>query len=338
MLSRSPQLRRTVRLARLCEAASLLDRGQSGAAESVLLDLNVGFPSRTTRAQGALQDGVLTPQLLTPGLTSLRRREMIEYFTARHATIGPADARTLAYTALFENEPELRDAAQTAIRRTYFESPEMMLATLDMLGRAAPVRSAGLVGMLEAISGARLPDPRDGRFIAEVRRALAERLLDVRPSAVEDQEIDLYAILLATAYRGRDDTSGTEVPIDDADLEAWRVYLRWRERAMSVDAVLPMDPDSGAVHRRVKATLALCPGSMHRFAAVQLGIVESIAAVLAAEHPDREGQVRAFIQRLRIDLAREGQSVLTQIERLERGTLELWILRIEAAVELLEGT
>ncbi|MCK4873954.1 MAG: hypothetical protein KAS72_14630 [Phycisphaerales bacterium] len=321
-------LTRAVRYARLAEAASLMERCDVAAAHDRLGSLDASLAvARPTQHNIAPRDGVLTTELLTPGLSDPIRADRIQVFASRYDVIGLADARTLAAVALTESSESVRAAAQQAVRGSYASSPTMMLALLDQLAKARPQRSPALVRMFEAVTAARLPDARSRDLVAAARLALVQRLLETRPSAVIGGAVDELAAMLAASYHVR---RGGDANPASPEAEAWELFEQWRKRAVDVGATLPGDDTPDQVRRRLAASCELADGSLQRFVALQIAIVEEMAALAVAEHPEQVDAVMAVMHETRRS-THSAQDIVTQVETLERAILRLWLLRVQSA-------
>lgn len=322
------RLRRAVRYARLRAAAEQVARGDLDQARNRLAQIRVELNTQPRPEEPPIRgDGELTTALAMPGLTENRIVDLIRAFAERHPLIGPADARTLATLALAESSLQIRDTAQERIRWDYGDSPNLVLALLDLTAGTRVIRTTGLAETVERITGERLPEPQDDRFLDRLRLALTKHLLELRESAYAGDAVDELAHHLAAAYQAAADREGN---VEAPDVEARRLLELWEQRAAARGAVLPGDPDHTAISRRLAAALRLAPGPMQRFVALQRALLERMAAVVIAESPPNQ---EAVLRVVRSAQARTlaAQSVLTQIEELEHAMLEVMHIRFAAA-------
>jgi len=324
------RLKTAVTCARLRAAAADLINGDTDSCRKRLSDLDIRFttpqPPEPTHVRN---DGTLTVQLLERGITESLKLERLNAFATHNTAIGEADARTLARIALADSSLRLRDAAQQAIRTSFSDSPQMMLAILDLTARVKPVRSPNLVRTLETISASELPDARSGNLIIKARIALAQRLLAVRPSAWSAHAIDELSQMLAEAYHA---SSGASGMAGSPELEALNLFNKWTEYAERISATLPGDNGPAAVRRRLAASRLLADGPLQRFAALQIATLEQITAVAVAELPAQRETILQSLSRTRAAI-QKAQSTPAQIEILEFESL--WMIHelIAAAPE-----
>ncbi len=325
------RLQRAVRYARLRQAAEQIGRGELDAARDRLAALRVELVVRPRPEEPeARNDGELTRTLAVEGLTDARKIDLMRAFAEREPHIGPIDARTLATLAFAESSLPIRDTAQGRIRWDYGDSPHMVQALLDLTAGTRVIRSPGLSETIERITGERLPDTQDDRFLGAMRLALAQHLLEVRASAYHGKAVDELADLLAEAYQaGAGATGNLQAP----EVEAQRLYEQWRDLSAARSARLPGDEDVEAISRRLAAALRLAPGPMQRFVALQRALLEQMAAVVIAESPADEEAVLEILRVARLRLT-QSQGVVAQVEFLERSMLQVMLLRFDAATPL----
>ncbi len=325
------RLQRAVRYARLRQAAEQIGRGDLEAARDRLSALRVELVTRPPAEEPqARNDGELTRTLAVEGLTDARKIDLMRAFAEREPNIGPIDARTLATLAFAESSLPIRDTAQGRIRWDYGDSPHLIQALLDLTAGTRVIRSPGLSETIERITGERLPDAQDDRFLGAMRLALTRHLLDLRASAYHGKAVDELADLLAEAYQA---SAGATGNLQAPEVEGQRLYEQWRALSARRSARLPGDEDAEAISRRLAAALRLAPGPMQRFVALQQALLEQMAAVVIAESPTDEEAVLEIVQLARLRLAR-AQGAVAQIEFLERSMLQVMHRRFLAATPL----
>lgn len=277
------------------------------------------------------RDGEWAERYLAARHNVRERRELLEHLRQRGSRLGPVDAEVLFAEAVLGVPADLRTQAADLVRERGSE-PAMLAGALERLGLLP--RTPHIAGVLETMSGRRLPAVSDPAWPREARRTLVERLIEVLAVEGPMARADQLARLIAESYWGM----ASPTPPTLADRHAERlpavhesasvVRQMWREAAASARARGPGDsplslPD---VDRRHAGRLAVARGPVHQFLVEQISVAELMACVVAGEDPAHVPAVRAILTQLDQE-RRQARTVLDQIEACERAILQLWRVR-----------
>lgn len=227
--------------------------------------------------------------------------------------LGPNDAAALARAAV-KDAPEVRQAASAVLIERFGSGPEVLEAYLAVVDgmETEPL----VVRTVERLAGVSLPKTTGPEAAIAVRRALADRLLDVRPS--DARRLDLaaggYAATLA-ARRG----AVSEVVGGDPVAEAAALASRRLER-------LEGRPVLDELLDRRDRRRGVAEGPSQRLAGELVTLVEAEIEIARLERPDLsealEGLAAEAVRR-----RQRSETSLEQVFEMELVLAELAILR-----------
>ncbi len=349
---------RTARLARLCESAALIRRGEAAQARLSLSAAALGASSDSggggaLGADAAGRDGRWAVQFLAARRNAAERRAALAKLGVESATLGVIDAEVVVEAALVGSPVDVRNAAARIVERHASEAT-VVNALLEQLPSAP--RTALAARLYERAARSTLPPVRDKDWPIAARRALVARLLETLDAGDGLASLDEWAGAIAEAYEGWSPTLSARAAApapsaedEDEALEgggmesaapasARRVAADPAEAAAAVfddlRSEIAATGDAGAVQRlralerRQSARRMLARGPMQRFVAEQTGVLEAMALLAATEEPGLAAPGAAVVDRAE-DERRRAEIVDAQIEATQRAMLELWLLMLD---------
>lgn len=285
---------------------------------------------RAEEPPAELSDGVWAERYLAAKNSPKVRREMIDR-VINGEQIGPTDTEVLVGEAFTGSPPDVRNAAQEAVRK-WSESAATLNAVLERLPRAQ--RTAAVSEFVSAVSSTPLPGFRDPEWPMAARRAVLERLIEAMAAESPRARVDRLSVLLAATYRSM--AAAAPLPPDqrvvrvqpaasDSAAEVWR---RWRALADKVapSSAPPLSLDQ--IERRRVSRKSQARGMVQAFVAEQASIAEMMSYVVVCEQPGQMEQVRLVLSTLASD-RRHATNVLEQIKVAERAMAQLWLIRFQ---------
>lgn len=323
-------------LARINGSAWRLWGGEHAPAAEILkdpardVDAVVAPPSAPAGPPDA-GDGAWAERYLAARRNVPLRLEQLGRLAGRGRAIGPVDAEVLVNEALAGSPNEVRTRAVDLVR-TLADSPAIVNAVLETLPRTPRQVPAGQ--LIAYVCQRRLPMVRDPAWSAAARRALVERLLELRAAEGEHGAIDRLSVLMASAYRELasdaplSEAQRNEASQPPADQSAAAVRARWRDAAGRLPPI-PRAPSTwglDALDRRHAGRVSVARGQVQAFVAEQLGGVEALAFLVAAEQPAHADEIRSILDELEAE-RRAARHVFEQVAALERAATLLWRVR-----------
>ncbi len=331
------RMRAAARLAALHESASWIFRGVSAEGLAVLDRVPTQSGAGTAAVQApvdtSLSDGAWAEKYLGSRSGSKERRDMLTQLLGPRVALGPIDAEVVVSEWGTSASADVRNLT-TQIIRQCADQESMINAMLERLPRV-PATSASQ-SLLELLGAQPLPPPRDPQWKIAARRALVERLLDLRGPAAGRDTIDRLAESLALSYRGiaadapltREQRAARPIPA--AQESAALAFLRLRTQT---DRMIPASPPpmtTTDIERARAARQSQARGPIQAFAAQQSSLAELIAYAAHAEQPSQASAVRETLETLRSQ-RRAAKSVFEQLAETEAAIVKLWLIRLEVA-------
>ncbi|MEM8835485.1 MAG: hypothetical protein AAGD00_06670 [Planctomycetota bacterium] len=317
----------------------LLDEFESDSIRGTSTrDEDPSDPASALTRPGLRPDGEWAARYLNAGRDIAHRIDLLNELADAQDQPGPVDADVLVRAALLATPPEVRRAAARTAE-TFADTPSVIYALLEDLENAPRVRES--TRLIEAITGTRLPDARDEAWAIEARRALLAQtigaLADPRLARADAAAVRIAeslesqrAALDANASGGT--ASDTELDPSDAARRLTEHWLQRAWRSAGEDDVL--GSTRSLVSRRA-ARRAVARGPLQVFAAEYTSLAETIALVVLAEQPTRQGEVRdAYVSYERARAT--APDAPAQCGAAQALIIRLWALRLDATL-VLEG-
>lgn len=358
------RLARVATLARLCEAAARLHRGEAGAGRAILDGLaapieaalaSPGVSATTGSAPDPERDGKWALRFFAARRSANERRRAVAELANSTAALGPIDAETLLDAAVFGSPSDLRLAASRIAERRATDPP-MVNALLELLPRAP--RSDAMSSLVRRATGANLPPTRDLDWPLEARRALVASMLKSLSGASELGALDRLASVIATACAGWADApqdrsasrsagadpsldakqtgaaSGAAQPTRDPATAVERARASLAAELTTFAANHPDRRDVAlaglaAAHRRHEARRSLAEGPAQAFEAGLLGAADVLALLVQAERPESDQAAAAALANLAA-ARRACEDVYESLDATMTAVGRLWALRLGA--------
>lgn len=362
------RLARVATLARLCEAAARLHRGEAGAGRAILDGLaapveaalaSPGASAATGAVADPERDGKWALRFFAARRSANERRRAVAELANSTAALGPIDAETLLDAAVFGSPSDVRLAASRIAERRATD-PSMVNALLELLPRAP--RSDAMSSLVRRATGGNLPTMRDRDWPLEARRALVASMLKSLSGASELGALDRLASVIATACAGWADApqdrsasrSAGADPSPDAKQAgaapgaAGGAAQPTRDPATAVErarAALAAElttfaanhPDRrdvalaglAAAQRRHEARRSLAEGPAQAFEAGLLGAADVLALLVQAERPESDQAAAAALANLSA-ARRASEDVYESLDATMTAVGRLWALRLGA--------
>lgn len=202
--------------------------------------------------------------------------------------------------------------------------------------------------LVSSASFSRLPSIRSPSWRVAARRALVERLLQLLAESGELSGVDNVSTMLAESYARRVATfsfnsrpepakhgepevappteSATNVAPLETSARLYRLRLEHEAREKAPTGREPMT--LGQISSRHESRSKVASGRIQAFAAEQATSFELLAYITTAEHPDAAGHIAAILDETNI-ARRKASHIASQLEAVERGTLRVWLIRME---------
>jgi len=343
-------------LARLNEAASLLEQGETVAADEVMqwieqvrasgsifdgvsrLSSPRGpFGSGIHRAPGQAigQDGVWAQAYQQIGTNAEERIKLLRALRSTAGTdLGPTDAATFVREVYRATPLEVRTMAQS-IAMEFRLGPIVAQHMLDQLPDA--VHNEGTSEFLGRFIGRSLPPVRSERWKIEARLLMTEHCLSLLDSM--EVTIDRAADIIADAVASQGPTVDRELvlrarglsPAEAAEL----VRTSWYESARNVVAAEPVPSDVATLDRRHRSRKALAIGPIQSFVASRLGHMELFAFLVSAEQPGLRVTLSSLLT-ASSDRRAQMTDALQQAIEIERVMAQLHSLRMQQTAATME--
>lgn len=339
-------LMRSATLARLNTAAMLLWAGADDQSAKLLEKLDeAGALVASSAADQAkpLDDGATDGswglQYLAAGARVGDRIRLLQELSRTGAKLGRVDADVLVSDAVRGSPSQVRYAAREAVLQ-FAQSPAVVHSLLEESPRMAKTNDNA--DLVMRISLGRLPALADPSWRPTVRRLLVERLLEMLASTGEDAVIDRLADAISREYDARvaGAPGGAARPATDANgkqpparspVETSAAHRAVWERAAAAATPTGREPESlDRIRRRAAGRDAVADGLVQQFAANQVAAFELMALVVANEMPPRSADVKAVLEKVNAD-RRGADHIFRQIESVERGMAQLWLIRMGGA-------
>jgi hypothetical protein len=326
---------RAVAWSRLSEAAAWISVGDPARVAPLVADPG-GEARRAARPTtvavdplGGGNDGAWAVLYLSQSTSVQKRLDMLKQ--AKDAgSLTALECEVVAGDSIRGLPTSVRNAAIEVVRR-HRDLPAMLNAVLNL----APLIPATIEysSMIEDLTAAKLPPPRDGSWRAAARRALVERLLELAVGRGEHGAIDAMAALLGVSWRERvaafGGADGIAAPTDGPGLlrlaETYRA--RWEQEAARVAPGAGAPSTLGEIRRRGAGRAAVATSAVQRFVGEQSTVVELMGYVLISEDASRAARVREILDAW-TKARREAKHVLEQAAAAEGAMLRLWTLRL----------
>ena len=237
--------------------------------------------------------------------------------------LGPKDAEALVRAVYHSSWEDVRKLAQSVVVERFTTGANVALQMLDQFpGASASQRTAETIGRF---TGRLLPRGRSESWAIDARLSLVEHALSLQrlgPGRIDQQTAAVVESYLnrQAAMRPRgssSDTAGTAHGVAQGLLKAWR------DRAALARVADPVPGDLNELQRRHAARLRLTQGSLQRFVATQVGLLEMMTYLAVAEQLGlREPLADLLAESAR---RRAGMThVLAQAVDVERAIARLW--------------
>jgi hypothetical protein len=341
-------------LARLNEAASLLERGETTGAKRVLqwieqaqasASIHTGaaalsqprgsfvIPQGTrTPGQAIGQDGVWAAAYAQAGAAADARINLIRALRSTAGTdLGPADASTFVRETYRATPAEVRAMAQS-VAMMFITGPNVSQQLLDQLPDAIPNEDTSQ--FLQRYAGRHLAPVRSERWGIEARQMLIQHSLSLLPST--DGDIDRASDIVADAV-------AQQGPADQHDLAqqaamaapsaaAELVRQSWAEAMRGVVSAEPVPGDLEFIERRHRTRKQLAQGPIQSFVASRIGHLELFAFAVTAEQPALRVTVTNMLAESTANRASMPDALQQAIE-VERALSKLHALRMRERAE-----
>lgn len=332
------QLEFAVVMARLNEAAWWQWRGDGGEAATILGDLRGPVDQAKSSSAAAGNAGLAPPtdggwaeKYLATAAGGKAKKELLDQLKAPLTQLGPVEAEVIAGEALGSGPSDLRAAASELVK-LFADTPPMVNALLERLPKMPRTQANSM--LIEAVCQRQLPSVREPSWQRVARRALIEKLLEVKAAEGPMARADRLAALLALSYRDMASPAPLttdqrrERPQPAAHLSAGQVWSMWRDAA---DRLVPLGAAPvrlDEVERRRAGRQSLARGLVQQFAAEQASLCELMGYVIGAEKPGRADDARAILAGA-AEERRRSENILEQLMATERAMTRLWLMRLE---------
>lgn len=315
-------------IARLADAASLIDAGQLADARAILdkppkaPDVPDEPPADATPMfDTPAADEAWSRAYIASGQNPAERLAKLKEFSSDR--IGPLEASILAGEAFRGSPVQVRDAARLYVEAN-FGKPMMVHAVLSIAHEIPPTVENNRV--LAKLLGVTLPGPTSPSWRQIVRRELVTKLLESLASGSEATATHWASSQLALSYQRRSKPAEEPDPALDADVAARALRERLAESVRRTVAPAGLTPTAGEVFRRLSARVTLAAGPAQRFAAEQVTSVEFAAILTASARPEKQAEVQAVLSEL-AERRRAARHIAEQLEAGERAAVRLWLIR-----------
>lgn len=313
--------------AKLNDAASLLWSGNqaeaSSAIDSVIAVVSYG-PAPPAGSSFAIEfpsdDGMFAARYFSLAPAD-RVKHIHESFQG--GEIGPRDAAIVVTEFVRTGTTNIRNALKEVIRR-HSRDKFLLRAMLDL--SASFPRTREMSEIIESMAGCKLPAPDEIVWRIEARRALVEANLAQMARNKEYATLDLEAESLANGYWQRLGVQNTTELTPDR--VASKLTDRWSSQARVLIATGREPWTIDQLERKLASRRAQARGIVQKFAAEQFGLAELLAYTVCNESPGQATELKTMIDAAEAEVAGQ-ESVLGQVELLEKLVTRLWLVRLK---------
>lgn len=324
-------LERAVMLSRLTEAATWIsDEDHAG---EIIRDLRAPFSALSHSGDDDLPDDLFDGGSELDFVTRYERvrrtpSQLLALLLEAQSfdgSIAAPVAEIIAEEALLGTDRDSRDAAFVTVFALASE-PVMLNAVLETLPRAD--RGPQTSEIIEEITGVPMPSIEDPDWPRAIRAAVLKRLLESLSQRGPTRSISTLASLLDVSYAARaaDENPSSPRAGSTAEVSAAHLYAEAFRIASGLPSPIAFELSIEDIGRRARGREAIARGRVETFAARQASLFSVNAYTLAVEEPalSREiADLHAEIMRAR----RRASSLTEQISLVERGLVELWLIR-----------
>lgn len=321
-------------VARLNEAASLLERGDATAAGRVIEwiehvqaaeSLASGEPALSSPrgparyagkqpGQAIGQDGLWAAAYAQAGSAADARINLLRALRNTAGTdLGPIDAAVFVREVYRATPAEVRTMAQ-GVAIMFTDGPNVALQLLDQLPDA--VANDDTSEFLQRFIGTSLPPVRSEQWRIAARRMLIAHALELMPltEADVDHAADIISDAVARQGPTADDALMQQVsrmsPADAAEM----IRKAWADSLRGVVASEPVPGDLATLERRHRMRRMLVKGPIQAYVANRIGHLDLFAFAVAAEQPALRVTVAELLDQSATNRARLANALQQAIE------------------------
>ena len=297
---------------------------------AMTLEFDDGVPRRRGGSRDRAIDGAWATEFEAQRRNQSERLRLVRSLESdRYEDLGPRDSATLALAVWADPDDDVRQAARDAVLRRFSDDPEVALALLDTIGRAA--RGEDVTRFVEAFTETALPSRRDPGYVEQRRLAMARvaarlnRDAGFNRQAIESLTDEIGDVVdRRAAMRGLTASSSGVAGAAQAATTAAEAT-----RAMASNLFLAIETSRTIeeIDRRWRARTALAEDDLQRTIAAHLAELEFLVFALQAELPSRSREIGDLAAKLeeeifgsRDPIAQAALAALA-ISEIERGRL-----------------
>ncbi len=319
------------RLSAIHEAASWIYRGDSTEASRVLAVIPTSAPApQPPPPDPSLSDGAWAERYFASRPATKERRDLLTQLLAPNVVLGPIDAEVIVGEWGTTASAEVRTLTTQIIRQCSGQE-SIANALLERLPRIPIAQSSQSI--LELVSARSLPSVRDPAWRPAARRALVERLLDLKGSLDGRAIIDRLSDSVARSYRGiaapapltPDQRLASVQPTAAESAGLGVAQLRQQIDRMIPASPAPLTPTQ--IDRLRVSRMAQARGPIQQFAAQQASLAELLAYAAHTEQPARVAETRAAFDRMHA-ARRDAKHIFQQLTHTEAAIVRFWTIRL----------
>lgn len=298
---------------------------------AMTLEFDDGVPRRRGGSRDRAIDGAWATEFEAQRRNQSERLRLVRSLESdRYEDLGPRDSATLALAVWADPDDGVRQAARDAVLRRFSDDPEVALALLDTIGRAA--RGEDVTRFVEAFTETALPSRRDPGYVEQRRLAMARvaarlnRDAGFNRQAIESLTDEIVDVVdRRAAMRGL--TSSSSSGAAGAAQAATAAAEATRAMASNLFLAIETSRTIEEIDRRWRARTALAEDDLQRTIAAHLAELEFLVFAVQAELPSRSREIGDLAAKLeeeifgsRDPIAQAALAALA-ISEIERGRL-----------------